>query len=84
MMDRRLVEQIETLAGTRRHDARGKAAVRLEDLGAVLQMPPRLKSARAAGAAPTKAEFDALVDDVHAIHRRLLALAEAIQARVLP
>lgn len=81
MTDRRHIEMIETLAGARRHDGAGRAAVRLDDLAGLLQVAPRLKSAKAVGASPTKAEFDALVDDVHALHRRLLAVAQALQAK---
>lgn len=83
MMDPRLVEKLETLDGSRRRDAIGKAAVRLEDLQPLLELAPRLQSAKAAGATPTQAEFDALVDDVHALHRRLMAVVDVLQQRVL-
>lgn len=78
-----LREKIEVLDGSRRGKNQ-KAAVRIEDLYALLQLSQRLKSAKAAGAAPTKAEFDALVDDVSHIHQRLRALSNALQARILP
>jgi hypothetical protein len=78
-----LKEKIETLDGSRSKQNRRKAAVRLEDLAGLLALPPELKSAHAAGDAPTAAEFDALVDDVHEIQRRLTALRDALQARIL-
>lgn len=83
MMDTaHLVERVETLDG-RRPRAIGEAAVKLQDLAGLLAMPPRLQSAPAAGATPTKAEHDALQKDVAEIHRRLVAIAEAIQARLI-
>lgn len=76
-----LKERLEVLDGSRRGGPRDRAAVRLGDLGALLTLPQAPKSAKAAGGSVTTAEFDALVDDVHALHRHLLALARAIQAR---
>jgi hypothetical protein len=76
----RLRERLDTLNGDR---DRSRAAVRVEDLKGLFELPARLKSAKAAGAAPTKAEFDALVDDVAALHRRLKALHDALQKRLI-
>lgn len=84
MTDPRLVEMIETLDGSRRRDAIGKAAVRLEDLQPLLEIPERLQSAKASGSTPTQAEFDALLADVNTLHRRLVAVAAALQQRILP
>ena len=81
MTDRRHIEMIETLAGARRHDGAGRAAVRINDLAGLLQVPARLKSAKAAGASVSVEEHNALVDDIHALHRRLVAVAQALQAR---
>jgi hypothetical protein len=83
-MDDRLREKVETLDGSRRKDAIRRAAVRIEDIEALLQIGQVLKSAKAAGAAPTAAEFDALVADVADIHRRLVAITQALQVRVQP
>jgi len=80
--EQQLREKTEVLFGGRGSDPR-KAAVRLSDLDAILQLPSRLKSSKAAGTTPTKDEFDALVDDVHTIFRRLAALSQAIQQRII-
>ncbi|EHK57745.1 hypothetical protein [Allomesorhizobium alhagi] len=84
MIDQLLKEKIETLDGSRNRGAIRRAAVRIDDVSALLELQAKLKSAKAAGAAPTKAEFDALVDDVTAIFNRLTAIADALQARLLP
>lgn len=76
-------ERLDTLDGSRGGRATRKAAVRIEDLASLLELPPTLKAAKAAGAAPTKAEFDALVDDILAMHRRLAVVAAALQGRIL-
>lgn len=83
MMGQRELEMLELLDGSRRKRVAPKAAVRIEDLSALLEIPPKLKSVKAAGDPPTQAEFDALVDDVHAIHRRIAAVAAVLQARLL-
>jgi len=79
---RRDLETLETLAGER-PGAMQRAAVRLEDLSGLMSLSTRLQSQHAAGAAPTKAEFDALVDDVHMLHRRLVAMMQSLQKRQL-
>lgn len=76
-------ERLDTLAGARGRRAIRKAAVTIEDLQGLLELPLTLKSAKAAGSTPTQAEHDALVADVAAIHRRLTAVVEALQARLL-
>lgn len=84
-MDHLSREKLETLDGSRGTGAgQRKAAVRIEDISALLELPKKLKSAKAAGAAPTKAEYDALVDDVTALFNRLTAVAQALQKRILP
>lgn len=77
-----LVEKIETLDGSRRKGAMDRAAVRVGDVAALLQIPPSLQAAKAAGSAPTKAEFDALVADMEILHKRLLAVAAMLQERL--
>lgn len=83
MNDARLTETLEVLAGERRKDAIRKAAVRIEDLAPLLEIRPRLRAVKAAGAAPTKEEFDAVVADLTDLHNRLVTVAAAIQARIL-
>ncbi|PTM61909.1 hypothetical protein [Phreatobacter oligotrophus] len=75
-------ERLATLDG-RRPRAIAEAAVRLQDLDGLMRMSTRLQSVAAAGSTPTKAEFDALQKDVAEIQRRLVALIEAIQARLI-
>lgn len=77
-----LTEKLEILDGSRKN--RRRAAVRIEDVAALLELGPSLKSAHAAGSAPTKAEHDALVDDVRMLHQRLQAVQLALQRRILP
>lgn len=79
-MSTREKEQLDVLDGSRGLQARGRAAVRVEDLAALLQIQ-QLQSAKAAGSTPTKAEFDALVDDVHRLHARLMELSDAMRER---
>jgi len=81
MTDNVLRQKVETLDGSRRLADRGRAAVRLDDLNGLLALPETLKSAKAAGSTPTKAEFDALVDDVHELHRRLMNIVGVVRAR---
>ncbi|CAN7304561.1 hypothetical protein LJR231_001564 [Phyllobacterium sp. LjRoot231] len=79
----RLKEKIEVLDGSRSGD-RKRSALRIQDLQAILDYAPKLKSASAAGAAPTKVEHDALVTDLLAIHKALLAVSAAINLKLLP
>lgn len=77
------VETLETLAGERGKAASARAAVRIEDLRGILEIKKRLQSQKAAGSSPTKAEFDALVEDVHDMHNRLVAVMEALQRHLI-
>lgn len=79
----RLAEKVEILDGSRARGNRDQAAVRIADLKGLMTLKTRLKSAKAAGATPTKAEFDALVDDVVELHLRMKAIVEALQARII-
>lgn len=81
--DTLLKEKLEVLDGSRSRDRR-RAAVRVEDIGGLLDLPPTLKSTKAAGSAPTKAEYDALVADVHALHGVLARLSAELQKKVRP
>lgn len=86
-MNELLVEKIETLDGSRggrrARETLRRAAVRLEDIAAVLDMRAEPRSSKAAGSTVTQAEFDALVDDVHHLHRMLRQIHDAVQARLL-
>jgi hypothetical protein len=75
-----LEEKLAVMNGER-PNRKEKASVRIEDLDGLLTILPKLKSAKAAADPPTKAEFDALVDDVAMLHTRLLAIAETVGAR---
>ncbi|MRX32802.1 hypothetical protein [Aminobacter sp. MDW-2] len=76
-----LTETVDTLAGKRPRAAE-KAAVRIEDLAGLLLLTPKIKASRA-GAAPTADEFNALVDDVKAIHDRLSTIVQALQPKLM-
>jgi hypothetical protein len=76
----RLRERLEVLDGSRAAERR-RAAVRLEDLAALLTLAA-VKAVPAAGATPTKAEFDALLADVKTIAAALAAIATALQGRL--
>ncbi len=71
-------ELLEILGGVR-PKGRDKAAVRFSDISGLMQIPEMMRSAKAAGSTPTKAEFDALVADVHDLHRILLFVAHNLQ-----
>jgi hypothetical protein len=80
--ERRLVEKVEVLDGSRSAQRR-RAAVRIDDLSALFDVADRLQAVKAAGATPTKAEFDALVDDIGRLRAQLYRVMEALQARIL-
>jgi len=82
MSDALLRERIEALLGERPR-AMEQSAVRIADLRPILSLKPDLRSAPAAGAAPTKAEFDALVRDLHDTRQLLRAVSEALRKRLL-
>lgn len=77
-----LRQRVDELDGSRQMAATGRAAVRINDLSGLLALPETLKSAKAAGSTPTKAEFDALVEDVTTLHLRLRALVTALRGRL--
>lgn len=82
-MDALLREKLETLDGSRRRNAIRRAAVRIEDVERLLDIADKPRSRKAAGDPPTKEEHDALVADVHDLHRMLAGIAAALQRRVL-
>lgn len=79
--DERLKEKIEVLDGSRSRD-RAKAAARIQDMVALLQMPSQLASTDAVGA-PTKAEYDRLRADVQMVYKALLGVQAALQKRLI-
>lgn len=80
--DRRHIEDLEILAGTRaKGPSRRRQAVRIEDLAGILDLPDTLQSTTV-GAAPTAAQHNALVQDLHTIHQRLTALSQALTAKL--
>jgi hypothetical protein len=81
MMDTLQREKLETLDGSRATDARDRAAVRIQDLAAVLEVSAAITAAPSL-AAPTKAEFDRLVADVQMLHSALFSISAALQARL--
>ncbi|WWT39862.1 hypothetical protein [Microcystis phage Mwe-JY25] len=78
----RLQEKVDALAGERGKAMRPRAAVRIEDLSALLDIAPRVNAEPAAGATPTKAEYDALRREVVDLRRGLAAVAEALRLRL--
>ncbi len=83
-MDERQIEKLEVLDGSRRREAIRKAAVRIEDLQALMDLPANLRSVRASGETVTRKEHDALVADIQSLHRTMMALQEALQGRIIP
>lgn len=81
-MDAKQVEMLEVLDGAR-SSPRKRRAIRSEDLSPLLQLQPKLKSTAAAGATPTKAEFDALRTDVNTILQRLNEIGAVVQKDTL-
>lgn len=82
--DRHIREKVETLDGSRSSspDLRQQQAVRVVDLSGLLALKTDLQSTKAAGAAPTAAEFDALVEDVHRLQARLIQVQEALSKKL--
>jgi hypothetical protein len=78
--DRQLIEKIEVLDGSRPGALR-HAAVRIVDLSELLQLAEvRTKEV---AAAPTQADFNALLRDVKEINLRLKTIADMLQARLM-
>ena len=75
-----MLERFGVMDGTRGTD-RSKRAVRLADMAPLAEFPKSPRSKKAAGATPTKAEFDALVDDMQTVFRQLSAIADALRVR---
>ncbi|CEJ15930.1 hypothetical protein BN1110_06280 [bacterium YEK0313] len=76
-----LTEKVWALDGSLAR-ARERAAVRLEDLAGLMTLAGKLQSS-AVTAAPTAAQHNQLVRDVHELHNRLTEVVEALQRRLL-
>lgn len=79
--DARAREDLQVLVGSRAR-GRPRAAVRIEDISAMVELAPSLMAAKAEGATVSAAEFNALRDDVQAMHDILLAVAAALSSRL--
>lgn len=79
----RAFEDLQVLVGSRAR-GRSRAAVRIEDIAALVELAPKLKSAKAEGEVVSAAEYNALVSDVAALHGVLLSIASALQERIRP
>jgi hypothetical protein len=75
-----LRQKLEVLDGSRQLARRGQAAVRLDDLNGLFQIPDKLQAAKASGSV-TVTDFNNLVEDVAMLHARLLAIVAALRAR---
>lgn len=75
-------EMLEVLAGARAKGAnRRRQSVRIEDLAALLDLPPDLQSMTMT-TTPTLAQYNALVSDLHAVHKRLRLISDALTAKL--
>lgn len=79
----RALEDLQVLVGSRAR-GRTRAAVRIEDIAALVELAPKLRSAKAEGESVSVAEYNALVGDVQAIHGALLTVAAALQEKIRP
>jgi hypothetical protein len=77
-----LREKLETLDGSRVRANKRQQAVRIDDLGSVLRMREKMSAVKAAGAAPTAAEFDALLADVEELWNRVREIHDALQKKL--
>lgn len=77
-----LRERLETLYGVRSREAKPRQAVRIEDIQALQEIPETLASAQIT-AAPTQADYNALQDDIAAIHSLLLTIAQVLQGKII-
>ena len=76
-------EALEVLAGFRGRAEDGRQAVRVADLSGLASLPDVLKSTLVAST-PTQAEHNALVTDVHTLHKHLFAISAALQKLTHP
>ena len=72
-------EKLDILAGTRSKAAADMAAVRRQDIKPVLELPAKLQSAPVS-AAPTAADYNALHNDVLALHTALASMSASLRS----
>lgn len=80
-LDQLQIEKLDVLAGTRKPNEKGRAAVRFEDLEALTSYAYKLKSSTVS-AAPTAAQHNALVEDVRRLHETLQSLSKALKTKL--
>lgn len=80
--DAQLREKVEVLDGSGRATARPQAAVRLEDINAILEIADELRSS-SVSSTPTAAQYNALFEDVRDLHNRLRQVSEALTKRLV-
>jgi hypothetical protein len=73
-------ELLYTLAGKRIKE-RGQAAVRIDDLNGILQLPPK-PQVKAVSAPPTAAEYNLLKRDVEKLYEQLALVAAVLQGKI--
>jgi len=76
-LSERTVQQIQELIGERGEPGKPRSAVRRQDLSAIGRLPQF--SVPPGSAAPTKAEFDALRDQVRVLYEALALIIRAIR-----
>lgn len=83
MTDLRDRQWLEELYGgrTRSEAARGRAAVRLEDLAGLMHLNQKMQATRIS-AEPTAVEYNALLADVEDLKHRLSAVIDTLSERL--
>ena len=76
------LEKLEVLDGSRNRD-KSRAAVRIEDLGGIMEIPRNLQATEVT-AAPTVAQYNQLVNDVLMLHRQLMVVQRKLGDRIQP
>lgn len=79
-LDRLQLERLQALVGES-PKAPELAAVRIKDLSGILTMTIDLESKMTSNSGPTHQEFNALVRDVHNLHKSLKSVMEALGRR---
>jgi hypothetical protein len=75
-------EALDVLAGTRRPAARPKAAVRIEDLAPIMDLP--VLQSKSVSGSPTEAEFNLLLEEFRELRVRIANVAKALELRLTP
>lgn len=75
------IEKLEVLDGSRANASKTRQAVRIEDVSALFDVSELIQS-KPAAAAPTKAEYDQLRNDVLRLTQALASVATALSAKL--